>query len=596
MKTVITLLKEFFRRMINSYLGNNLLPATPVSIPVLTSEPSHVDTKDNFITAEKNTPSYPGAERVVQPSTTKPTTPNSESSYPPIGVGIQPGIKSQTGNESADQELYRVNYDYNHHSLNYQFYPSIFIPKIGTVIKPAQKGRSSNIGSSEIKFLGHVSRHFANTFKIMDDQCLFVKNKSLPYEPDIVMSAIIDGQLYCIDIEIDEPYSGFDKQPTHCIGFDVQRNIDFLNRGWIVMRFTENQVVESPDSCCKEIATVFSQLIPSFSVQNKLKYTPNLIKEKYWDETESLKFAKDKHREKLLNREFFNEITTIQSSHLSDENQSFEEKVKDAYKEFSYLIKRRTENMKNGTTPQVNQALIDVPKENAMKRNALGEKSTKVNNPSTTMETVKIDSHRLSTASQSPQINKEKNLANSLQEMSSGKTGVGPKGNPTATGKPVIPARHYGGVADKRVFELMQKKSTPFSYALRQKKNVEAYFTFFNCKIENDKLICTGSIHPDFCANYEIRLECEEHYAPRVYIKYPKIEPSNNIHMYPNGSLCLYYPRDLKWNSRLNVADYFIPWAIEWIYCYELFLLTGEWHHEEAPGHVIIDVEKRSSN
>jgi len=58
--------------------------------------------------------------------------------------------------------------------------------------------------------------------------------------------------------------------------------------------------------------------------------------------------------------------------------------------------------------------------------------------------------------------------------------------------------------------------------------------------------------------------------------------------MYTDGSLCLYYPNDFKWKDYMNLADYFIPWAIEWIYLYEYYLLTGDWKHEEAPGHLDI--------
>lgn len=48
-------------------------------------------------------------------------------------------------------------------------------------------------------------------------------------------------------------------------------------------------------------------------------------------------------------------------------------------------------------------------------------------------------------------------------------------------------------------------------------------------------------------------------------------------HLYPNGSLCLYYPDYNEWNADDLWADTLIPWTSLWLYFFELWIATGEW-------------------
>lgn len=78
-------------------------------------------------------------------------------------------------------------------------------------------------------------------------------------------------------------------------------------------------------------------------------------------------------------------------------------------------------------------------------------------------------------------------------------------------------------------------------------------------------------------------------YAPRVTVVDPLLrcrtkEPDEPIpHIYPNKYspdrpiLCLYLPGSGEWGFRDAVADTTIPWAIDWLACYEGWLATGEW-------------------
>ncbi len=504
--------------------------------------------------------------------------------------------------KSLRKKTYRVDYDINYHKLDYTFYPTVLIPRRGTIIKPPQPGRNANIGASEAVFLSHVKNHFDKILHISNDMCLFTKGKSLPYEPDITMWNVIQGRLTCIDIEIDEPYAGATGEPTHCKGYDIERNKDFLNRGWTVIRFSEEQIVEYPQKCCKVIAEVISDLVDNYDPpKNLLKLKP-LQKEEYWDEEKSKRLANQKTRERLLNRQNFGFAPEKPGDYLlEDAFLKHEVSVEDQYKEFDSLIKRKSfvETRSNGEPnrqyPLPNRS---IPKPKLSEQHKKKEPTnSNGNNPVTPTPKSPINKTveplPQSVIIEVPKSRAEK-ISTKLGNLKTKESGIDRTGSVVPAAKPVKPTRHYGGKVDKRVFELMKPKHNPFSTALVQKINIEKDFDFLKCRTEQGKLICKGKVHPEFCAEYELKIEYEEGFAPHVFITKPEIRPESKIHMYPDGSLCLYYPNDFTWKDNMNIADYFIPWAIEWIYCYEYYLLTGEWSHEEAPGHEVIDyVSKR---
>jgi hypothetical protein len=52
----------------------------------------------------------------------------------------------------------------------------------------------------------------------------------------------------------------------------------------------------------------------------------------------------------------------------------------------------------------------------------------------------------------------------------------------------------------------------------------------------------------------------------------------------PKGAdLCLYYPADETMVPGQQVAQKLLPWAYEWLYYYEMWLVTGFWAGPEAP-------------
>lgn len=115
-----------------------------------------------------------------------------------------------------------------------------------------------------------------------------------------------------------------------------------------------------------------------------------------------------------------------------------------------------------------------------------------------------------------------------------------------------------------------------------QKKLIDHHYDWLDCKIKNDLgMFCTGTLRPSsLCDEYKIEIYYQTGTPPKVYIISPKIEYNDEIHLYYDRSLCLYYPKDMPWGKHIMLADTIIPWISEWIIFYELWKESGKW---EAP-------------
>lgn len=117
-----------------------------------------------------------------------------------------------------------------------------------------------------------------------------------------------------------------------------------------------------------------------------------------------------------------------------------------------------------------------------------------------------------------------------------------------------------------------------------QKLLIEKHFPLFRCRFANRRLICMGNITPtEGCATYSIEIRYLCGGIPEVRIISPRIQWNKDIHMYRNGTLCLYYPPESPWKPTSNLHQTIIPWAAEWLVFYELFLLKGLWLGKAAP-------------
>lgn len=165
----------------------------------------------------------------------------------------------------------------------------------GRVLAPARISQAQQ-GVSEKRFFTQLKAIFPQVQQGLEfDNPQF----SFPYAADFVL---IHDCGVGIEIEIDEPYVGDSKQPHHCTdqGKDEIRNAFFVENNWIVIRFSEEQVVRYPLSCCKTIASIIAQVCGDRRFIDQLEGIALLPKSTMWTIKQAEKMAKENYRQQYL--------------------------------------------------------------------------------------------------------------------------------------------------------------------------------------------------------------------------------------------------------------------------------------------------------
>lgn len=152
-------------------------------------------------------------------------------------------------------------------------------------------------GVSEEEFMRYLQCYFPSTVQGVQFKIPMSKKS---YSADFTIVHNISG--IGIDVEVDEPYAGLSLKATHCWDKDSdrRRNQLFNEWGWIVVRFTEKQVVQAPLSCCKFIAMVIAQVTGDRSFLELLESQPDLLPVKPWTTKEARRMAKERYRQSYL--------------------------------------------------------------------------------------------------------------------------------------------------------------------------------------------------------------------------------------------------------------------------------------------------------
>lgn len=128
------------------------------------------------------------------------------------------------------------------------------------------------------------------------------------------------------------------------------------------------------------------------------------------------------------------------------------------------------------------------------------------------------------------------------------------------------------------------KGAATYHRFVMQKTLVERNFPCFACSFTNRRLTCIGKITPaEGCRTYAVRIDYCSGGIPEVRITSPRIDWNKDIHMYRNGTLCLYYPPETPWKHTRNLHETIMPWTAEWLVFYELYLLKGVWLGKSVP-------------
>lgn len=212
-------------------------------------------------------------------------------------------IKSEPNQEQTDDLRILFNPN-NHFAQEEQYlYPVVKMPKNNTILKLPRIGRSNQKGYKENDFFNQLKQNITD-IEMTNNVHMVIPNFKKPYEPDIVL---FDKSLNLyIDIEIDEPYDGYYRYPTHYINpeddvkQDSIRDLFFTESGWIVIRFTEKQVHCEAYECIDYIKNVLNSLYNRNFANDAI-----CQKESQWDYNQCIQWQKIYYREKYLGIERF---------------------------------------------------------------------------------------------------------------------------------------------------------------------------------------------------------------------------------------------------------------------------------------------------
>lgn len=208
-------------------------------------------------------------------------------------------------NWNKKKEYFKIQNIINDPSLKEKYLKDKEDQYFNTVVKPNTQ-KQARRGASEDFFLDYLDKYFPG--EILNDRCVELENNLMPYEPDFIYAHSTKN--YFIDIEIDEPYNLNDRKPIHykCgvdSTIDEYRDSFFLSNNWLVVRFSEEQVVTQPVECCYLLATTISKYFKESKYfanfeRDFLGVGYNLFSASVWDEKKATEMEQNSFRENLL--------------------------------------------------------------------------------------------------------------------------------------------------------------------------------------------------------------------------------------------------------------------------------------------------------
>lgn len=238
-------------------------------------------------------------------------------------VFVKQIIKSEPNKDQTDD--LRILFTPNSHFVQEEqyLYPVVKMPKENTILKLPRVGRTNQKGYKENDFFNKLKQQITD-IELTNNVHIVIPNFNKPYEPDIVL---FDKNLNLyIDIEIDEPYDGYYRYPTHYINPDDDakkdniRDLFFIESGWVVIRFTEKQVHCESFECIDYIKNVLHSLYDRNFVNSI-----SCEKESQWYYSQCIQWQKIYYREKYLGIERFQkQFSNTEIEIDTNENESIE--------------------------------------------------------------------------------------------------------------------------------------------------------------------------------------------------------------------------------------------------------------------------------
>ncbi len=240
--------------------------------------------------------------------------------------GLNVGERKQTDFQEEEKRFeYNAHFQFSMHAYDQgdaEKFPHLFYPKLNTPILNWQAS-SANVtsGVTEPLLIQALQKltELVPAIEIHRNTLLSIRNRDYAYRPDIAL--VWQKHNLYIDIEVDEPYDMVSRKPIHYItSADYLRNLYFISQGWVVVRFSEEQVYKETKQCVQYIANVlknitndavFDALVADFEENEQDRWSYERVKE----------LEAEKYRESYLNIEA---ITYIQDDDDALDNTPFE--------------------------------------------------------------------------------------------------------------------------------------------------------------------------------------------------------------------------------------------------------------------------------
>ena len=122
----------------------------------------------------------------------------------------------------------------------------------------------------------------------------------------------------------------------------------------------------------------------------------------------------------------------------------------------------------------------------------------------------------------------------------------------------------------------------PISLA-HQRLWLKRLWPFSNCRVHRGGVLYWAvEVTPTALSEtYKVRIEYRLPKHPITTVVSPALQVPkhefHDVHRYSDGSLCLYWPNGQEFDAGMLLAYTVVPWAIEWLFFYELWLATGQW-------------------
>lgn len=121
--------------------------------------------------------------------------------------------------------------------------------------------------------------------------------------------------------------------------------------------------------------------------------------------------------------------------------------------------------------------------------------------------------------------------------------------------------------------------------ATHQLKEIKKMFPHIEVvKAKGTSFIIIIKVQPTpLSKTYDIKICYDKYLGVKIYVINEKLKVAENrtrlphVYSHEEQRLCLYSPSKNEWTREKLISSTIIPWAVEWLQYYELWLPNGNW-------------------